>query len=63
MNYGHLFKKKTLSEEDIENEYGRTWIWSAIDPESRLIIYLYVLNEKYPVISIEKYPLFFTKIE
>ena len=44
MNYGHLFKKKTLSEEDLENEFGRTWIWSAIDPESRLIIYHSVGN-------------------
>ena len=32
-------KKKALSEGDLENEYGRTWIWSAIDPGSRLIIY------------------------
>ncbi len=32
-------KKKVLSEEDIEEEYGRTWIWTAIEPESRLIIY------------------------
>ena len=32
-------KKRAVSEEDLEAEYGRTWIWSAIDPESRLIIY------------------------
>ena len=32
-------KKKALSEEDLEEEYGRTWIWTAIEPESRLIIY------------------------
>ena len=32
-------KKRAISEEDVEAEYGSTWIWSAIDPESRLIIY------------------------
>lgn len=31
-------EKKTLSEEDIEKEYGRTWIWTALDVNSRLII-------------------------
>ncbi len=44
MSYGHLFKKKALSEKDLENEFGRTWIWSAIDPESRLLIYHSVGN-------------------
>ncbi len=32
-------EKKSLSEEDLEQGFGRTWIWSAIDPESRLIIF------------------------
>ena len=32
-------KKKSFSEEDLEKEFGRTWIWSAIEPESRLLIY------------------------
>jgi len=31
-------EKKAVSEEDIENEYGRTWIWTALDANSRLII-------------------------
>jgi IS1 family transposase len=31
-------EKKALSEEDLENEFGRTWIWTAIDANSRLII-------------------------
>jgi len=32
-------EKKTLSEKDLKLEFGRTWIWSAINPESRLLIY------------------------
>jgi IS1 family transposase len=32
-------EKKTLSEKDLEQEFGRTWIWAAIDPESKLLIY------------------------
>jgi len=32
-------KKRTFSEEDLIEEYGRTWIWTALEPESRLIIY------------------------
>ena len=38
MSYGHSFKKKTSSEEELEKEYGRTWIWTAMDTNSRLII-------------------------
>ena len=38
MNFGLLCRKKTLSEEDMEKEYGRTWIWTAFDPNSRLIL-------------------------
>ena len=33
-----MLGKKTLSEEDLEKEYGRTWIWTALDPNSRLLI-------------------------
>jgi IS1 family transposase len=35
-------KKKALSEQDFENEYGRHWIWSSLDPESKLIINFFV---------------------
>lgn len=35
-------KKKSLSEEDFEKEYGRHWIWASIDPESKLIINFFV---------------------
>jgi len=35
-------KKKALSEEDCEKEYGRHWIWSSLDPESKLIINCFV---------------------
>jgi IS1 family transposase len=31
-------EKKVVSEEDIIKEYGRTWIWTAFDVNSRLII-------------------------
>lgn len=31
-------EKKAFTEEDIENEYGRTWIWTAFDVNTRLII-------------------------
>jgi len=31
-------KKKTLSDEDFEQDYGRHWIWASLDPESKLII-------------------------
>jgi IS1 family transposase len=42
MNYGVLSIKKTLSEKDLECEYGTSWIWTAFDPNSRLIICHYV---------------------
>ena len=32
-------EKKALSKKDLELGFGRTWIWSAIDAESRLLIY------------------------
>ena len=35
-------KKKSLSDEDFEKEYGRHWIWTSIDPESKLIINFFV---------------------
>lgn len=38
MNCGHLCRKKALSQEDIENQYGRTWIWTAFDVNTRLLI-------------------------
>jgi len=31
-------EKKALTEEDLENQYGRTWIWTAFDVNTRLII-------------------------
>src|SRR4030042_1064536 len=31
-------KKKALSDEDSEKDYGRHWIWSSLDPESKLIL-------------------------
>jgi IS1 family transposase len=31
-------EKKALSEEDLENEYGRKWIWTAFDSNTRLIL-------------------------
>lgn len=35
-------KKKALSDEDFEKEYGRHWIWGSIDPESKLIINFFI---------------------
>ena len=35
-------KKKSLSEEDFEREYGRHWIWTSLDPESKLIINFFI---------------------
>ncbi|PJC73974.1 MAG: hypothetical protein CO012_07685 [Syntrophobacterales bacterium CG_4_8_14_3_um_filter_49_14] len=35
-------KKKSLSNEDFEREYGRHWIWASIDPESKLIVNFFV---------------------
>ena len=31
-------EKKTLSEKDLEKEYGRTWVWTALDVNTRLIV-------------------------
>jgi len=31
-------KKKALNEDEIQSHYGQTWIWAAIDSETRLII-------------------------
>jgi IS1 family transposase len=38
MNSGHLSIKKTFCNDELEKEYGTTWIWTALDPNSRLII-------------------------
>lgn len=35
-------KKKSLSEDDFEKEYGRHWIWASIDAESKLIINFFI---------------------
>ena len=31
-------EKKTLDEEELQSRYGQTWIWAALDSDSRLII-------------------------
>lgn len=31
-------KKRTLSDEELTSEYGETWIWTAIDSTTRLLI-------------------------
>jgi IS1 family transposase len=33
-----LSQKKTLTVEELKKGYGKTWIWTAIDPNTRLII-------------------------
>jgi IS1 family transposase len=38
MNCGLLLIKKTLDESELQSEYGRTWIWTALDSDTRLII-------------------------
>jgi len=38
MNYGHLLIKKTLDENELQAQYGQTWIWAALDSSTRLII-------------------------
>lgn len=35
-------KKKAVSDEDSEKEYGRQWIWASMDPESKLLINFFV---------------------
>jgi IS1 family transposase len=35
-------KKKALSDEDFEKQYGRHWIWASLDPESKLIINFFI---------------------
>jgi len=37
-------EKKAISDQDIENLYGRTWIWTALDVNTRLIICFLVGN-------------------
>lgn len=31
-------EKKALSEKDLTREYGRTWIWTALDANTRLVV-------------------------
>lgn len=38
MSFGPLFKKNVASEQDLEKEFGRTWIWTALDAQTRLIV-------------------------
>lgn len=35
-------KKKALADEDFEKDYGRHWVWTALDPESKLIINFFI---------------------
>jgi len=35
-------KKKALSDEDFEKDYGRHWIWASLDPGSKLIINFFI---------------------
>jgi IS1 family transposase len=35
-------KKKALSDEDFQKQYGRYWIWASLDPESKLIINFFI---------------------
>jgi len=35
-------KKKSLSEEGFQREYGQHWIWASLDPESKLIVHFFV---------------------
>jgi IS1 family transposase len=35
-------KKNSGSAEDLENQYGRTWIWTAIDAPTRLLITFWI---------------------
>jgi len=35
-------KKKALSLEDFEKQYGCHWIWTALDPESKLLISFFI---------------------
>jgi transposase-like protein len=37
-SYGRLLIKKTLDENELRNQYGQTWIWAALDSDSRMII-------------------------
>jgi IS1 family transposase len=38
MNFGRLSKKKTVDENELQRQYGQTWIWAAMDSATRLII-------------------------
>jgi IS1 family transposase len=35
-------KKKALGDEDFEKQYGRHWLWTSLDPESKLIINCFI---------------------
>jgi IS1 family transposase len=37
-------KKKAVSDEELEQEYGRKWIWTSIDSETRLMICFLIGN-------------------
>ena len=39
---GFCKKKKSLSEEEFEKEFGRHSIWASLDPESKLIINFFI---------------------
>jgi len=38
MSYGRLSIKKTLDDADLRAQYGQTWVWSAIETATRLIV-------------------------
>ena len=35
---GFHSKKTAVSKEDIEKGYGRKWVWTAVDPVTKLIV-------------------------
>jgi IS1 family transposase len=37
-------KKQSQTEEDIEKEYGRSWIWTAIDTPTRLLLHFVIAD-------------------
>ena len=44
-NYGRLSIKKTIDENELKAQYGQTWIWAALESNSRLII-SYVVGDR-----------------
>ena len=56
-SYGRLSIKKTADDTELQAQYGQTWIWAAMDSDTRLIV-CYLVGDR----TLESYREFLKKL-